>query len=465
MRIKRREERRERGLPLRPKRGSQRSSQKQKRAAGARRVPHIATRFPRPRVASSESANLDREAKRLLLSANEAYERGNVANYLYVMGPLMEAALQLTPNTLNHEDTGSDEVDDVDATGEEVEGFTENEVNRRIEASELLDETGLPSVDFLTKKSRSGEGRPVGKLSEKFTNAQLGATVLRSLNSNAFLQLTWRMYESMASQGRKDGAYEVISVLLSVARSRLEMSTSKLYQVRLLYLATCLAGGKYAETVEECRTCLTNNPKDSRLWYLLQYAENRLLQDLRGNALYTAAARQTPTIRFVARLLNKKKDCLPVVFASANRLAARNSHQHAIQKYLMAYSLQRKSSLVCLCIGVQLLFVALSRRTRNRNKTVLQAFAFFEEYRRLRGSESSSKILEVEYNVGRAAQQVGLMHIATEMYQRVLHSHDDIVVPARLNIRRDAAFNLSLIYNNSGSKELAAALVKRYLVF
>ena len=75
---------------------------------------------------------------------------------------------------------------------------------------------------------------------------------------------------------------------------------------------------------------------------------------------------------------------------------------------------------------------------------------------------------EAEYNMGRALQQVGLHHLAVECYDRVLavDMPDRAAVEPwvrKLDLRREAAFNLVGIYKRSGSPDLATAVVAKYL--
>jgi len=78
----------------------------------------------------------------------------------------------------------------------------------------------------------------------------------------------------------------------------------------------------------------------------------------------------------------------------------------------------------------------MSRTTKDRQLTVLKAFAIFALYKKRRTNREG----EIEYNFGRAFHQLSLWSLADRHYQKALECGDD-------NIRRLAGYNLSLIRN------------------
>lgn len=79
---------------------------------------------------------------------------------------------------------------------------------------------------------------------------------------------------------------------------------------------------------------------------------------------------------------------------------------------------------------------------------------------------------ESSYNIGRAAHQLGLLHIAAAYYERSLQASPSAAQSAaacrgggseRLSLQREAAYNLSLIYRSSGSEDLARQLLRQYV--
>lgn len=80
------------------------------------------------------------------------------------------------------------------------------------------------------------------------------------------------------------------------------------------------------------------------------------------------------------------------------------------------------------------------------------------------------------YNIARAYHHVGLVSLATAYYEKVLSVHEndypipklpnenpdliDNQKPGYCNLRREAAYNLHLIYKKSGALDLARQVLK-----
>ena len=82
-----------------------------------------------------------------------------------------------------------------------------------------------------------------------------------------------------------------------------------------------------------------------------------------------------------------------------------------------------------------------------------------QEYASVRRNEQ-----EAAYNLGRAAHQLGLLHVAAPFYERALavRSPDG----AREHcVAREAAHNLALLYRATGARALARTVMRQHLVF
>jgi general transcription factor 3C polypeptide 3 (transcription factor C subunit 4) len=96
----------------------------------------------------------------------------------------------------------------------------------------------------------------------------------------------------------------------------------------------------------------------------------------------------------------------------------------------------------------------MNRRLADRHNTVLQAFAFLFKYQKLANNEQESN-----YNLARAFHQLGINHLALPLYEKVLN---DVEADKEVNLKREAAYNLSLIYKASGSPHLAAKVLQEF---
>ena len=91
----------------------------------------------------------------------------------------------------------------------------------------------------------------------------------------------------------------------------------------------------------------------------------------------------------------------------------------------------------------------------------------FQEY-----AQHREDALESNYNIGRAAHHLGLVHIAAQYYHKCLDStsasqpanEEGQGVPVHAaTLRREAAFNLSLIYRGAGADNLARQVLRQHI--
>lgn len=93
---------------------------------------------------------------------------------------------------------------------------------------------------------------------------------------------------------------------------------------------------------------------------------------------------------------------------------------------------------------------------------------YVQEYARHREHEQ-----EAAYNMGRAAHHLGLLHLAVQYYQKCLNSNNDGDMEdlqsagqqqhLHMGLKREAAFNLSLIYHLTGADKLAAQVLRQHV--
>ncbi|KAK6919823.1 Tetratricopeptide repeat [Dillenia turbinata] len=170
--------------------------------------------------------------------------------------------------------------------------------------------------------------------------------------------------------------------------------------------------------------------------------------------------------KFLRRVRGRYKDCVPPIVISGHQFAAISQHQTAAREYLEAYKLMPENPLINLCAGSSLINLALGFRLQNKHQCLVQGLAFL--YNNLQLSEHSQEAL---YNIARALHHVGLYSLAVSYYEQVLttterdypipklpNENPDIVEnlkPGYCSLRREAAYNLHLIYKKSGALDLA----------
>lgn len=94
---------------------------------------------------------------------------------------------------------------------------------------------------------------------------------------------------------------------------------------------------------------------------------------------------------------------------------------------------------------------------------------------------SHSLLQEALYNIARAYHHIGLVTLAATYYEKVLTIHErdypipklpnenqddiDSLKPGYCDLRREAAYNLHLIYKSSGAVDLARQVLKDHCSF
>ncbi|KAA6423612.1 MAG: hypothetical protein FRX49_06672 [Trebouxia sp. A1-2] len=172
------------------------------------------------------------------------------------------------------------------------------------------------------------------------------------------------------------------------------------------------------------------------------------------------------TAKFILPLRAKNPSSLPLMLLAGHCLSQTTQSQ-ALGEYFHAFRLNPHQPLTLLCIALGYMQQAMTRKVDDRNRVVLQAFAFFQEYARHREHEQESN-----YNLGRAAHHLGLVHIAVEYYQKCLDGigsesvqalHGGSEPPYEAGLSQEAAFNLSLIYRGTGADDLARQVLQKYV--
>ncbi|KAG0522902.1 hypothetical protein BDA96_07G077900 [Sorghum bicolor] len=178
--------------------------------------------------------------------------------------------------------------------------------------------------------------------------------------------------------------------------------------------------------------------------------------------------------KHLLRTREAKPDCVPPIIISGHRFTAISQHQSAARDYLEAYKLDPENPLINLCVGTALISLTLGFRLQNKNQCIVQAFAFL--YRYLRLCDNSQEAL---YNIARAYHHIGLNTLAAVYYEKALAIEEkdhpipklpyeagsrvpEDLRPGYCDVRREAAFNLHLIYKKSGATDLARRILKTY---
>ncbi|EEB06773.1 transcription factor tfiiic complex subunit sfc4 [Schizosaccharomyces japonicus yFS275] len=150
----------------------------------------------------------------------------------------------------------------------------------------------------------------------------------------------------------------------------------------------------------------------------------------------------------------------------------------ALNYYSRAYAASPEDPMINLSLGLAYIHRAMQRQTDNRHYQIVQGFTFLYRYYDIRSLEGPGQKQEALYNLARAYHQLGLEHLAVNYYEDALRlssmhpqhanmekTNNEQTISLTYDLAFECAYNLRLIYVNSGNLRRAVTLTKRYLVF
>uniref|UniRef100_A0A8C5S9J3 Ral transcription factor IIIC subunit 3 n=1 Tax=Laticauda laticaudata TaxID=8630 RepID=A0A8C5S9J3_LATLA len=164
--------------------------------------------------------------------------------------------------------------------------------------------------------------------------------------------------------------------------------------------------------------------------------------------------------RFCLRLLLKNPDNHALCVLNGHNAFVSGCFKHALGQYVQAFRTNPDEPLYSLCIGLIFIHMASQKYVLKRHALIIQGFSFLQRYLSLRGSCQESY-----YNLGRALHQLGLVHLAIHYYKKALELPPLVlegIEADQTDLRKDIAFNLSLIYHSSGNIQMARKLLYTY---
>ena len=137
--------------------------------------------------------------------------------------------------------------------------------------------------------------------------------------------------------------------------------------------------------------------------------------------------------------------------------------------YLRALALEPNNSMIKLSLAIGYIHYALKRQAENRQRILMQGFAFFLQYYDEQDQSGNlSRLQEAEYNIAHSYHLLGLTHLAIPHYERCLELSKDVQTkPSRYHTEDsalEAAFNLQQIWAANGDTGKACALTERWMV-
>lgn len=114
--------------------------------------------------------------------------------------------------------------------------------------------------------------------------------------------------------------------------------------------------------------------------------------------------------------------------------------------------------MVNLLMGLSHLHRSMQRLTASRHFQILHGLRYMYRYYDIRTSSYTTlEKQEADYNLGRAFHLLGLVSIAVQYYNKVLNNYEDD------KLKKHAAYNCVIIYQESGNTRLANHIMEKYL--
>jgi general transcription factor 3C polypeptide 3 (transcription factor C subunit 4) len=169
--------------------------------------------------------------------------------------------------------------------------------------------------------------------------------------------------------------------------------------------------------------------------------------------------------RFVTRLFERTTpiNIPPLVYMIiANYCLLSNSYKHALNHYDEIYR-RFQPPLVAMLLGILYAQIANQRFTNRKQNLLVQAMNYMEKYQQTREPEAEAEIL---YNIGRMYHQIGIISVAKKYYERALAVSNPFIEEHRemLDLKREIAYNLHVIYRQSGNRAMARKMLYDHIV-
>ena len=196
------------------------------------------------------------------------------------------------------------------------------------------------------------------------------------------------------------------------------------------------------------KALVVRNVDNNQIWNIFCQVMSQFYQDLRHN-------------RFCIRLFIKNPENIALAYFNGHNALMSGSYKHSLAEYVSILKQRPREPFAAFSVCLAFVHLATQKFTSNRHSIVIQMSAFLDLYLELRG-----ECQESFYNVGRAFHQLGLFNNAVHFYRKALEANTEIIAKNRqmFDLKREIAYNLSLIYRNSGANHLALIVLQNNFV-
>jgi len=340
--------------------------------------------------------------KSILDRAERYYSDGKLVEFVEAVLPLLEASADpgmrtriLETSKFSSQNTLKGEEEEEETCDERKMDVEEEDTNNTSLTTIHREQEAVGNNQFLLTFKRSKDKKSGEKKEIHFGVAEMGSVISTILGESAFVYLLERCWRSMCELGRNAEACRLVRSLIQSGQIQNESDRKRL---SIFSIAGAYDGKDYEGAYEGLRNLCLERPYSVSVWALLMRTS------------FLSSKDDTKTLKFAIRLLHRHPTSIPAILVTAHICSMRRSFGYALGEYFRAFGHLPKHPLPCLCIGLQYLFSAMSRRVANRHRTVLEAFTFLFHYTTLRKEQWSATCLawmETKYNIARAFHFLG----------------------------------------------------------
>lgn len=280
---------------------------------------------------------------------------------------------------------------------------------------------------------------------QKGTSGILSQYVPSTIDDSVSVEEEWEIFLTMCKLYIERKEFDLLQTLTSSLYLSFKF-VSKRKELRMAIMIACLMNNDCELGFDLAREIIHQGKICSqRIWNILNICSFR--------------AEYSRIHKFLIRYLKKHPNEDRAVMLYANNCFLAGTYKYALNDYALLYE-KYKTPLLALLVALNMMFISCQKYSTNKHALMLQVIAFLAKYENLRGFEAAQ---EVNYNIGRLFHQLEMLPQAIFYYKKALNSQSSILSDM-FDLKCDIAYNLHLIYLNSGQPLIANMYLQKYIV-
>jgi len=253
--------------------------------------------------------------------------------------------------------------------------------------------------------------------------------------------------------GRIDDASAIVNQALSFSAGSV-LTREQTASLRYLKALVSYMTGDLQDASANCRNVLEVFPGSVTVWNMLMHM-----------AVNYPRALSVGSSKLAKKLVSQSLDQpaharLVPLMASGHVHTWNKKWSIAMHDFLTALTLAPNDHEVTLTAAISLLHMATrNSNEQQRHSWALRAIVLLERSAELNSAHPQRGL----YNLARGLHHLGWSHLARPIYERCLEIASDENDDGTVNVSREAAYNLSLIYRKAKAHGLARAVLRKYL--